>query len=968
MAFPQTPLPIKQELLIDGTWTDITSRTRLDGEVRISRGQGSEQAGTTASAGSATWTANNRDYFFSNRSPSSVNYGKLGRNTQYRASVTESTAYLKLPDNSDSVGSYDGAMVSTTDKAVLDITGDLDLRVDVQPDNWRSTRAHLLMCKYNTTGSQRSWIFYIDRYGYLRFGWSVSGTTTFTTASTTPVTGLGRKALRVTLDVNNGSGGLTVTFYTADTITGSWTQLGNQVVGTGGTTSIFSSSAVVMVGAIPNGASAVFGRAGFALGTILIDPFVGRIYRAQVYNGIGGTLVADMNPGSQSAGTTSWSDGLSTPNTWTLAASAEITAQNFRFWGEIGAMPQEWDTSGTDIFGQVQSYDLISRLLNGAKSLHSPIYRNLIRYASTSTGTDGTLSGYWPMENGASATRPTAAIGENGLMTSAVFGTDTDFPGSEGVLTFSGDDGYARAACVSNVSGTGDITFLFYFRAPSVPAAASPIMDFYMIGGNCYRASLGVTATTYTLDVVDTTGASLLSTAIGFGGGGEPNQPMAMRIQLVQNGANVDYAITWYAVGGPVFFGSSGSFAGTIGRPLQWISRRFTGKSGWWISHVTMMRELIDFSEFAFVGSTNAYTHERVENRFARLCREEGIPYWVVGWQNSAAGFDNGSGGEFMGPQTAQAFMDLVRECAALDRGMIYSPRDKFGLTFRMGNSLIGQEAVELDYSANHLSPGFKPRDDLFFVRNDVTVTNSGGGSARAVKTSGSLNVNEPADDPDGVGTYDPGPISREAYDDDRLTDLAQEEIYFGTWDELRYPQVPIELARKCFIDSPTLTASLSAVDIGNPIKISNLPAQLPPDDVELLVIGYQEVLRNRGRPLTFNTSPYGPYRSLNNLSGSDLFRARLAASNSTLTSSLTSSATSFQVSTPTGKLWRTGSSSPTFPMAVVIGGEEMSVGSISSTTSPQTFSSVTRSVNGVVKAHSAGDDVQVRDKFYLGR
>jgi hypothetical protein len=53
-------------------------------------------------------------------------------------------------------------------------------------------------------------------------------------------------------------------------------------------------------------------------------------------------------------------------------------------------------------------------------------------------------------------------------------------------------------------------------------------------------------------------------------------------------------------------------------------------------------------------------------------------------------------------------------------------------------------------------------------------------------------------------------------------------------------------------------------------------------------------------------------------------------------------------------------------PMLIRVGGEIMSVGSVTGTSSPQTFGSITRSVNGVVKAHLAAAVVKVAYPFVL--
>jgi hypothetical protein len=78
----------------------------------------------------------------------------------------------------------------------------------------------------------------------------------------------------------------------------------------------------------------------------------------------------------------------------------------------------------------------------------------------------------------------------------------------------------------------------------------------------------------------------------------------------------------------------------------------------------------------------------------------------------------------------------------------------------------------------------------------------------------------------------------------------------------------------------------------------------------------------------------------------------------SSTTNSVTNSAASFQVTTAAGNpIWTT--SAGDFPFDIMVAGEQMTVTTITGTGSPQTFH-VTRSVNGVVKAHVAGEDVRL--------
>jgi hypothetical protein len=91
----------------------------------------------------------------------------------------------------------------------------------------------------------------------------------------------------------------------------------------------------------------------------------------------------------------------------------------------------------------------------------------------------------------------------------------------------------------------------------------------------------------------------------------------------------------------------------------------------------------------------------------------------------------------------------------------------------------------------------------------------------------------------------------------------------------------------------------------------------------------------------------------------------RADSDTTTLHAGINSSVTTFQVDIGDGTLWTTNAGD--WPVLIKMGGEVMSVGAISGTSSPQTFSSITRSVNSVVKSHSAGEQVNVAQPVYLG-
>src|SRR4249920_3038664 len=77
-VFPDDPLPVRVELLLAGSWVDITGYVYARDQIQISRGLSSE--GQTATAQTCALTINNRDGRFSPRNPNGPWFGVIGRN------------------------------------------------------------------------------------------------------------------------------------------------------------------------------------------------------------------------------------------------------------------------------------------------------------------------------------------------------------------------------------------------------------------------------------------------------------------------------------------------------------------------------------------------------------------------------------------------------------------------------------------------------------------------------------------------------------------------------------------------------------------------------------------------------------------------------------------------------------------------------------------------------------------------
>lgn len=222
--------------------------------------------------------------------------------THYRVTPVDPPAGLLLTGVS-------GDYASTPDAAVLDITGDLDLRGELTRPTWDGPFVRVVG-KWAESTNQRSYSLAINQTGFLRLNWSVDGSATITRLSTVDLLSTvapgGRLAIRATLDVNNGASGHTVIFYTAASLAGPWAQLGTTVV-TAGTTSVFSGSALLEVGSRDGGTA---------------DLLTGTVHAVQVRSGIDGTMVANPDFTVQDHRDTSFADAAG--RTWAVNGDAEI--------------------------------------------------------------------------------------------------------------------------------------------------------------------------------------------------------------------------------------------------------------------------------------------------------------------------------------------------------------------------------------------------------------------------------------------------------------------------------------------------------------------------------------------------------------------------------------------------------------------------------------------------------------------
>jgi hypothetical protein len=935
VGFPGTGYPVT-ELLIDGVWTDVSGyvlgQAGTSG-IAITRG-GAEGQGSV-SACTSSFQLDNRDGRFFNRNPSSTYYGLLTRNTQVRHTAGSGDTFLWMPyDDQDATDE-----ARTADKAVLDITGDLEIRMDIHPHTWRpdsrltGTLSMIIASKYKITGDQRSWAVWLYSDGTIGFVWSSDGTSAgrvFATSTSAISATNGRFSIKVTLDVNNGTGGADVKFWTSSSIAGTYSQLGSTVTSVG-VSSVFSSTADLCLGT-GSDSNTIFGTTGMTFG--------GRVYEFRLYNGIGGTLVANPNFTSQTIGATSFSDGLGTPNTWTISGDPRITSDRIRFHGELSTLPQVWDSTGNSVYVPAQAGGMLRRLQRAGAPLRSPMFRQFSQYTS--------LTGYWPLEDSTGAQTAANYVSggtparASGVTFGETAGSSTTLTGAATSVQFNSTTSQILASCSTASAGT--IFMMVFLKISAMPASQKTLLLLYT-SGTARRIEIGLDATNWHFDFYAADGSNLSSQTTGAGGV-LPTGWIGLNLLLETSGGNVSWSARWHNAGaGSTFLGIGAfTFAGAVGRATQ---VRITAQNDAvyqdaQFGHLLTASADLGFVTFAISNAHDAYAGDTAAERFARLCDEESLPYEITGmWDQSAS----------MGVQRADTVVNLLNECAEADMGMMGEARDMLALTYRTRHDLEARWDAELDYSAAVLAEPPVPTEDDLFTTNDVTAARVGGSSFRKVLTAGAMSTAAP---PDGVGPY-PRDVSVNVEADADLGDVAGWRLNLGTIDEARYPNLQIALNRTELTGDSALAERVRGLDAGDTVIFSNLPSFLPPDDVPLIIHGYAETLTHYLWTVAFNTAPASAYRTgVYNQTNNRDERIRYDTSGSTLNTGITSSGTTIILdSTDTDDTWTTTSGS--YPFDIMIEGEQITLNNAPGATSPQTFTGCTRSVNGVVKAHSAG-------------
>jgi hypothetical protein len=600
-----------------------------------------------------------------------------------------------------------------------------------------------------------------------------------------------------------------------------------------------------------------------------------------------------------------------------------LPTYGYRFRGEVSEWPTTWDYSHQDVWAKVEGAGIVRRLSQGAPPLSGPIERYV--------GGRSDVVAYWPMTDQAGSTVIASGIPGGtpmvieGNTTPVTLSANDDFPPSPGLPVM--NKGSFRG--VPNAY-SGETYSTFLVSVPLSGDTDDSILWRALTTGSAYRWEIRYFNTgALSLRCWDNTGVNLMTSAsIGAING----VPSIVRVLFYQSGGNVFWTLQVYKYADATSVFVSGSFAATTGVANQ---IQINADQALVSTAVGQLAMFTTDPAATVIAAYRGYAGETAGRRIERLCAAEGVSLTTVGDLDAT---------ELMGPQTAKSLLELLSECEAVDQGYLYEPRDAFGLAYRTRSSLYSSTPVAtIPYAS---IKDLQPVEDDQRTRNDVTVNRDGGSSARSVLTSGALSIQAP---PNGVGPYRDS-VTVNAYTDSQLQYLADYLMGLGTIDEPRYPVLAVEILKAL----GALKTAVAAVDVGSLLSITGTPVWVPPGGISTLAIGYTETISPTEWRLDFNCIPGTPFDDILVLDS-----GRLDATTMVTNGTLTTTATSVPY---TGEAAITTAANPAdFPVDIVINGEAMRVTAATGTTL-----TVTRSLNGVVKTHAAGEAIRLVAPYVL--
>lgn len=615
-----------------------------------------------------------------------------------------------------------------------------------------------------------------------------------------------------------------------------------------------------------------------------------------------------------------------------------------------GSTTRAWMETATLDPDQDQAYDEASQATASPKGKRwidleafGPLYRigqwsDLVQAPMTRTFLSySNLIGYWPGDDAGLSTQ----VG-NGATFSNVTANDSSAPAGASGSFVGQSTSHVVLSPLTN-SDTAGFQVFWSTKLSAVPVSPATTQFLYFRANPSLIWSVELDNVAFHLKLysagtlVDDSNISLSGVTTNL------TDWVTWRAKCYQSGSDVKCEFAWYSASDNLIWGFTRTYVGlTLNRLTSIRMEGNTLTNGTKYAQIGALTSVADdLQSYTAIASFNGYAGESTTTRFNRLMTEAGIPRTVQGTSST-----------LMGPQKADTLMNLLKEIAATEDGLLFDKRDELKTVLRTRRSRVNQAvAMTLDATAD-IVPPFKERVDNVGINNVITIEDRSGYTGTVTKTTGPMAA---VAYPVGIGVFKGGALPDVNVNlQNPAADMPAMLAWYlarGTAPGPRWPTVTIEVGLK----SPGLAAAAKVLEIGDRIQITNRM----PDPIDLQIIGIKETVGVSEWEFTLTCIPNLVFDA----GSEDDTTHRLDAYASTIITAPVpaSTGTSMVVGSPDpDDVWSTTS----LPYPITVAGEKMTV---TAATAPALVSgtwrqtlTVTRSVNGVVKAQVVGAAVNV--------
>lgn len=516
-------------------------------------------------------------------------------------------------------------------------------------------------------------------------------------------------------------------------------------------------------------------------------------------------------------------------------------AWSVRATGQLYDLPLDF-TPGDDTTSHRWAHVTVRGRLaaeDAATSSGSFLRRNILAEV-----TAGNVVAYWPGEDPSGSSRIISAVRGQPDITNVPgvnFAADADYPGSDPLWTFT--EGVTMGVGLAPYERPipERWTFGFALRVPEEPAGTAPIIVvgtpgdvrnwlIELVPGSPPQLDFHA----YNVSGTDQIGTGTVNFTVAGASAGEAlyGEPVAVVIDAVQDGADIDWSITlWHNGSGQ---GRSGTITSQTLTPIGGIASQVTygGMTfGHWAVGITEDR--LDAVYWDGMRGLDPVT------QFARVAIDADWPLDISAWSGHSSTTE-------MGPLGTDNAASRLRLITRTEHGLMFEARD--GDIVSVPRSALQNQTTALELTLAQIA-SLKPIGDRTIFTNRVTARNEAGGEAVA---------DAPAPfDPTTTGTVAPGSIDVCLDGDDALGDVASYEATLKTWPDYQY-----EITLLLHGPASGLLADVLALEIGDLVTVPDPPGHVTSAPIAQQVMGIREYNAELTYTVILNTRPAGPWQT----------------------------------------------------------------------------------------------------------